>query len=164
MLNPKIQDAFNRQISAELSSAYLYLSMSAYFEAESLRGMAHWMRVQSQEEHKHAMKLFAFINERNGRVTLGPLEAPPSEWKSPLDVFEDAYKHELKVSGLINNLMNLALAEKDHAASSFLQWFVNEQVEEEAAAMAVRDELKLAGDHGVARLMMDRHLGQRAGG
>jgi ferritin len=162
MLNPKIQDAFNKQINAELFSSYLYLSMSAYFETENFRGMAHWMRVQAQEEQKHAMKFYSFIHQRNGRVTLVQVEGPKTQWNSPLDAFEDAYKHELKISGLINELVNLAVAEKDHAAQSFLQWFVNEQVEEEATALAIREELKLVGDHGVAMLMMDRQLGQRA--
>jgi len=162
MLNPKIQDAFNKQINAELFSSYLYLSMSAHFEAENFRGMAHWMRVQAQEEQKHAMKFFGFINERNGRVTLGQIDAPKAQWKSPLDAFEDAYKHELKISGLINELVNLAIAEKDHAANNFLQWFVSEQVEEEATALAIREELKMVGDHTVALLIMDKQLAKRA--
>src|SRR3974377_1364560 len=108
MLNPKIQEALNKQINAELFSEYLYLSMSAYFEAVSLKGMAQWMRVQAGEEHGHAMKFFDYINNRDGRVTLTQIEAPKIDWKSALDVFEDALKHEQKVTGLINDLSNMA--------------------------------------------------------
>jgi ferritin len=166
MLNAKTQDALNRQINAELYSSYLYLSMSAYFEAESLKGMAHWMRVQADEEHTHAMKLYDFVNDRGGRVLLSEIAGPATEWKSPLEVFEDAYKHELKVTGLINDLMNLAAAEKDHAAHDFLEWFANEQVQEEADAKLIVDQLKLVGGQGLGLFMIDQQLGQRpaAGG
>ena len=161
MLNSKIQDAFNRQINAEIYSSYLYLSMSAYFESQSLAGMANWMRIQAQEELGHAMKFFHFINERDGRVILTQLEAPKTEWDSALDVFKDAYDHECKVSGLINELVDLSIGERDHAANAFLQWFVTEQVEEESAALTIVDKLKLAGDNSVALLMLDGELGQR---
>ena len=161
MLNPKIQDAFNKQLNAELFSAYLYASMSAYFEAENFKGMAGWMRVQVQEEVLHATRFYDFINERDGRVILTQIGAPKTEWDSPLDVFEDAYRHECKVSSMINELETLALGEKDHAAATFLQWFVNEQVEEEASVQAVVDKLKLVGDHGVGLFMIDNELGQR---
>jgi ferritin len=161
MLNPKILEAFNKQINAELFSEYLYLSMAAYFEAESLKGMAHWMRMQADEERIHALKFYDFIHNRNGRVTLTPIDAPKTQWNSPLDVFEDTYQHEQKVSGLINDLSNLALQEKDHMAHQFLEWFANEQVEEEAAALTIVDQLKLVGDHGVALYLLDQQLGQR---
>jgi ferritin len=161
MLSPKVQEALSQQINAELFSEYLYLSMSAYFEAESFKGMAKWMRVQAGEEHTHAMKFYDFVNDRNGRVTLTQIEAPKTQWKSPLDAFEDAYKHEQKVSGLINDLSNLALAEKDHAAHNFLEWFVGEQVEEEANALMIVDQLKLVGDNGTGLYMIDQQLGQR---
>jgi len=118
MLNPKIEDALNRQINAELFSSYLYLSMSAYFESKSLGGMANWMRIQAQEELLHAMKFYDFINERGGRVVLTEIEAPKTSWDSPLQVFEDTYEHECKVTGLINDLVGLAMAENDHAAVS----------------------------------------------
>jgi ferritin len=161
MLNSKIQEAFNKQINAELYSEYLYLSMAAYFEAESFKGMAQWMRLQADEERVHALKFYDFIHARNGRVTLTQVDAPKTQWNSPLDVFEDAYKHEQKVSGLINDLSNLALGEKDHMAHQFLEWFANEQVEEEAAALTIVDQLKLVGDHGVALYLLDQQLGQR---
>jgi ferritin len=161
MLKPKIQEAFNRQLNAELHSAYLYLSMAAYFESENLAGMATWMRVQAQEEVVHAMKFFDFINERDGRVTLTELEGPKTEWASPLDAFQGGYEHECKITGLINQLVDLSIQESDHAANAFLQWFVSEQVEEEATAKSIVDKLKLAGDSSVALLMLDGELGQR---
>ena len=162
MLNPKIQDALNRQINAELFSSYLYHSMSAYFEAEDLKGMANWMRIQAGEENGHAMRIFDFVNDRSGRVTLTAIEAPKTAWKSPLDAFEDAYKHELKITGMINDLMNLVAVEKDGAGHDFLEWFVREQVEEEAAAQLIVAQLKLVGGAGVGLYLLDQQLGQRA--
>ncbi|MBM4088498.1 MAG: ferritin [Planctomycetes bacterium] len=161
MLNDKVQDAFNKHLNAELYSAYLYLSMSAYFQSESLAGMANWMRVQAQEEMVHVMKFFDFINERDGRVLLTEIGSPQTTWKSPLQAFEDALAHERTISARINALVDLSLAERDHASNSFLQWFVTEQVEEEATAKAIVDKLKLTGDHPVARYMVDEELGQR---
>jgi ferritin len=160
-MNQKIQDAFNRQINAELFSSYLYLSMSAYFDSLNLNGIASWMRLQAQEEHMHAMKFFNFINECGGRVVLTNIDAPQTEWSSPLDAFEETCKHEAKVTSLIHELVELSSGEKDHAANVFLQWFVTEQVEEEATAQGIRDKLKLVNDNPVAILMVDRELGQR---
>jgi ferritin len=161
MLSAKIQDAFNQHLNAELFSSYLYLSMAAYFDSQNLAGMANWMRIQTQEELLHAMKFFEFINDRDGRVALKQIEAPQTEWESALDVFEGALAHERKVSGLINDLVDLSLAEKDHASNTFLQWFVSEQVEEEAAAKTIVDKLRLIGDNAVALYMLDGELGQR---
>jgi ferritin len=161
MLNPKMQDAFNKQMNAEFYSSYLYLSMCAYFESKNLKGMAHWMSLQCGEERLHAMRFYNYVNSRSGRVTLTQIDAPKTEWKSPLDAFEDAYKHELKISGLINELMNLTMAEKDHAAHDFLEWFVQEQVEEEGAAQLIVDQLKMVGDNGVGLFMLDQQLSQR---
>ena len=161
MLNPEIQDAFNEQINAEFFSAYLYLSMAAHFEAQSLEGMANWMQVQAQEETGHAMKFFNFINERDGRVALAEIERPKTEWNSTLEVFQDAYAHEQKITGMINELSNLAATTKDHAAHNFLEWFVAEQVEEEDTVRTIMDQLKLVGDDGVGQFIMDGQLGQR---
>ncbi|MGB6067498.1 MAG: ferritin [Desulfomonilaceae bacterium] len=161
MISQDIQDAFNGQLNAELYSAYLYLSMSAYFEAINLKGFANWMRCQAQEEMVHVMKFYNFINDRGGRVVLSPVEGPPAKWDSPLSAFEDAYLHEQKITGLINNLVDLALLEKDHAAGTFLQWFVTEQVEEEASADAVVQKLKLAGTQGAALFMIDAEQATR---
>ncbi len=162
MLNPKIQDAFNRQINAELFSSYLYLSMAAYFEAKDLKGMAHWMQIQAGEENQHALRIFDSINDRNGRVTLTQIDAPKTEWKSPLEAFEDAHKHEQKISGMINDLMNLVAVERDGAGHDFLEWFAREQVEEEAAAQLIVAQLKLVGDSGVGLYLLDQELGKRA--
>ncbi len=161
MLGTKMEAAINDQINAELFSSYLYLAMSADFESKALPGAANWMRIQAQEELLHAMKFFDFINERNGRVVLGQIEKPKTEWDSPLAAFEDALEHEKMISGRISDLVDLALAEKDHAANTFLQWFVTEQVEEEANAQAIIDQLKMVGDHGVALFMVDGELGKR---
>ena len=161
MLKEKIQEALNKQIVAELYSSYLYLSMEAYFHSINLPGFANWMRVQTQEENMHGLMIFDYVAGRGGRIELGPIEEPPTEWNSPLDVFEAVYAHEQKVTGLINDLVNLAIEEKDHATNNFLQWFVKEQVEEEASADAIRQKLKLIGDDGRGLLMLDQELAQR---
>ncbi len=161
MLSEKMSKALNKQINAEMYSAYLYLSMAAYFESVSLSGFAKWMEMQTMEEMSHAKKMYDFVNERGGRVILETIEQPKTEWSSPLEAFEDAYKHEQYVTSLINSLVDLALEEKDHATNNFLQWFVAEQVEEEASADAIVQKLKLVGGKGNAIFMMDRELGQR---
>ncbi len=161
MIKEKIQDALNEQINAELYSSYLYLSMSAYFESINLKGFASWMRVQTQEELVHAMKFYDYLIERGGKVVLSSIESPPTEWPSPLAVFEQAYQHEQKVTGLINELVDLAIAEKDHATNIILQWFVSEQVEEEASADEVVQKIKLMGDARGGIFMLDRELAQR---
>ncbi len=164
MIAQKMEQALNKQINAELYSGYLYLAMSAHFESTNLPGFANWMRVQAQEELEHALKMYAYVNEREGRVILDAIEAPPSEWDSPLAVFQAVYEHEQKVTGLINDLVSLAVDEKDHATQIFLQWFVTEQIEEEASASAVVEKLKLVGDAPQGLFMMDRELGARTPG
>ena len=161
MISKKMQDALNDQVAAEFYSAYLYLSMSAYLESIDLPGFANWMRVQYQEEVTHAEKIFDHVIERDGRAIVKAWEAPPAEWKLPLDIFEAAYAHEQKVTGLINNLVDIALSEKDHATQIFLQWFVNEQVEEEASVKAIVQQLKLMGDSRAEVFQIDRELGRR---
>jgi len=161
MLNNDMEKALNAQVNAEMYSAYLYLSMSAYFQSKSLGGFASWMRVQAQEEMVHAMKIYDFINERGGRVILELIEAPPTEWDSPLATMEAVYEHEQKVTGLINELVELALEKHDHATNIFLQWFVSEQVEEEDSANDVVEKIKLMGDARGGLFMLDRELGQR---
>ncbi len=162
MLSKKMEKAINQQINAELYSSYLYLSMATYFESISLDGFSNWMRQQAQEELFHGMKMFDFVCERGGRVTLKAIDGPPSQWKSPLDAFEQVLSHEQKVTGLINDLVNLALDERDHATNIFLQWFVSEQVEEESTAGALVDKLKLIGKDANGLFMLDTELGQRA--
>jgi ferritin len=135
--------------------------MSAYFESINLKGFASWMRVQTQEELVHAMKFYDYLIERGGKVVLSSIESPPTEWPSPLAIFENAYQHEQKVTGLINDLVDLAIAEKDHATNIILQWFVSEQVEEEASADEVVQKIKLMGDARGGIFMLDRELAQR---
>lgn len=161
MLSPKMEAALNQQVTAEFYSAYFYLSMSAYCESASLTGCAKWMRSQAQEELYHGMKIYDYINERGGRAIMGAIEQPQSEWDSVQSVFDNVLAHEQKVTGLINNLMNLAQDERDHAATSFLQWFIEEQVEEEASVGAVVDKLKMIGKDGNGLFVLDRELGQR---
>jgi len=161
MISKKMQDALNGQVNAELYSAYLYLSMESYFKSLNLNGFANWMRVQTQEEVVHATKIYDFINERGGRAILKAIAGPPTTWDSPLAVFEAAYKHEQKVTGLINDLVDLAIKEKDHATNTFLQWFVNEQVEEEASADAIVQQLKMMESAPGGLFMLDRELAQR---
>jgi ferritin len=163
MLKKKLEEAMNEQINAEYYSSYLYLSMSAYFDSLNLSGFAHWMRAQSQEELMHALKFFAYVNERGGRVTLKAIEAPETKWASPLKAFEETLKHEEHVTSLINQLMDLAIKENDHASQSFLKWFIDEQVEEEASASAIVEKLKMIKDAPSPLFMMDRELGARGG-
>lgn len=161
MLNPKMEAALNSQVTAELYSAYFYLAMSSYCEAISLTGCAKWMRAQVQEELFHGIKIYDYINERGGRAIMAAIDKPPEEWESIQAMFAAVLAHEQKVTGLITELMNLALDERDHASSSFLQWFINEQVEEEATVGAVVDKLKLIGKDGNGLFVLDRELGQR---
>ena len=161
MLSKRLQDALNEQIKNELYSAYVYLAMTAYFEAANLRGFAHWMRVQSWEEVGHAMKIFGFVIDRGGRVVLEAIGQPPAEFKSPLDVFQKALAHERKVTGMIHRLYELAVKENDPPTQVMLHWFITEQVEEEKSAAEVVEKLKLAGDQGPALVILDRQLGER---
>ena len=161
MITKPLQDRLNEQINFELFSAYLYLSMSAHFEAQNLPGFANWMRVQYQEETGHAMKFYKYVLDRNGIVTLKAIAQPATKFKKPLDVFKQVLEHEQKVTSLINKLYELALKGKDYAAQSFLQWFINEQVEEEKNASNIITMLEMIGDSPVSLIMADRQLGAR---
>ena len=161
MLSDRMEKALNGQVNAELYSSYLYLSMNAYFKSVNLDGFANWMHAQAQEELMHAMKFYDFINQRGGRTLLAAIEAPPDQWDSPLAVFEDTLKHEQKVTGLINGLVDIAIEERDHATQIFLQWFVTEQIEEEESVGNVLEQLKLLGDAKQGLFMMDRELSMR---
>ncbi len=162
MLKPRMQDAINKQINAEIWSAYLYLAMSAWYEHQNLPGFANWMKIQAQEELTHAMKFFRFVNERGGRVMLTAIDKTETEWKSPLHTFQDTLEHEQKVTAMIDNLMDMSIEEKDHATRSMLAWFIDEQVEEEANASALIEQLKMIGpDRGPGLLMLDRELATR---
>ena len=161
MIGKKMEKALNGQLNAEFYSAYLYLSMAGYFESIDLKGFANWMRVQVQEEQFHAMKLYDYIFERGGKVSLRLIDAPPSDWDCPLAVFEATLEHEQKVTGLINDLVYLAREEKDNASEIYLQWFVKEQVEEEDNVSTVLAQLKLVKDSPEALFMMDKEMAQR---
>ena len=161
MLSKKMNDQLNEQINAEMFSAYLYLSMSGWFEAKGLSGFASWMRAQAKEENFHAEKFYDFVYERSGNVVLEAIDKPESDWESPLHIFEAALAHEEKVTGLINDLVDTAIAAKDHATNNFLQWFIAEQVEEEATASAVIDRLKLIDGDSAGLFALDMEMGKR---
>lgn len=163
MLGKPVQDAMNEQIKNELYSGYLYLSMAAHFESTNLPGFAHWMKFQATEEVKHAMKFFEYINERGGTVSLKAIDQPAADFKTPLDMFKMAHKHEQKVTAMIHKLYELSLKENDYPSQVMLQWFIKEQVEEEKNAESIVEQLKMAGDSSAALLMADRQFAQRKG-
>jgi ferritin len=164
MLSTNLQAAFNDQINKELYSAYLYFGMSAWCEAANLPGAAHWLKAQAAEEQGHALKLFGIVQDRGGKVTLEAIAKPPQEYTSLLDLFEQVLGHEQKVTSLINGLYKVALGENDYPAQFALQWFVNEQVEEEKNATMIVETLKMVGVQGASLFMVDRQLGARGGG
>lgn len=161
MISEKMQKAFNNQINAELYSAYLYLSMSSYFQSINLPGFANWMRVQEQEERFHALKLYDYIIARDGKVTLTAIDGPPCKWKNTLDAIEATLIHEQKVTAMINDLVYLARDVKDNASEIFLQWYVTEQVEEEDNVNKILGQLKIIKDAPQALFMLDKELGLR---
>jgi ferritin len=161
MLSKTIQDAMNEQIKNELYSAYLYLSMAAHFESTNLPGFAHWMKIQATEEVKHSMKFFEYIVDRGGKVSLKAIDQPTTDFKTTLDIFKLAYKHEQKVTGMIHKLYEMSLKENDYPTQVMLQWFIKEQVEEEKSAEGIIEQLKMAGDSSAALLMADRQFAQR---
>jgi ferritin len=161
MLSQKLQDALNVQINKELQSEYIYLSMEAYMLENDLDGIANFFHVQTQEEHFHAMKLYNFVIDRGGKVVLKKLDAPPVEFKSVIDVYEQTLAHEQFISKSINDLMDIAITEGDHAVISFLKWYVDEQVEEEANVTKILSKLKLIGGEGHGMLMIDSELALR---
>ena len=161
MVNNNIIEALNRQLNAELYSSYLYLAMAAYLEHENFGGFSRWMQVQSQEEYGHGMKLYGYIHEVGGKVKLQSIEAPKEAWKSVQDVFEETFKHEQEVTKSIYSIVDLTVTEKDHATNNFLQWFVNEQVEEESTADRILKKIKLIGDTKNGLFLLDREMGMR---
>ena len=161
MLKDNVQKALNQQLNDELYSSYLYLAMAAYFESENLNGFSHWMKLQSREEYEHGMKIYEYILQRNGRVALPQINAPAESWKTLVDLFEEVFNHEQKVSEAINEIVDLTLKEKDYATNNFLQWFISEQVEEEAASLYILDRAKLVGDNRNGIFLLDREMAQR---
>ena len=161
MLKEKMLDALNEQLNFELYSSYLYFSMSAYFESINLKGFANWMRVQAMEELTHVKRFYDYITDRGGRVRMSEIKAPPNEWDSPLSAFKNVLEHEQQVTSRINNLMDIALELRDHATSSFLKWFIDEQVEEEASVDEIIQSLKLNENNPGGLFMIDKELSQR---
>ena len=161
MISAKMQKALNTHLNEEFYSSYLYLSMAAYFEAKNLKGFANWMRIQAAEEQMHGMKFFNFILQKGGKVTLAEIGVPKIEWKSISEVFTDTLKHEQKITGLINKLVEVAMLEKDFATNNFLQWFVTEQVEEEANVEEIIHKIEMIGDNKSGLYMLDNELGAR---
>ncbi|MDD4623542.1 MAG: ferritin [Kiritimatiellae bacterium] len=162
MISKKMEEAINTQINNEMYSAYLYMAMSTYSDSIGLKGFAKWFMVQYHEEMVHAMKMYEFIQSRGGAVKLGALKKPPQTWKSPTDMFEQTYKHEQFITGCINDLVDLARAEKDKASEIFYQWYVTEQVEEEDNDTTILAQLSLIGDGKNGLRMLDKELGARA--
>jgi len=162
MLTKNVQQALNDQIRMELNSAYTYLGMSAHCEHENLPGFAAWLRRQAAEEQEHAMRIFEFINSRDGKVILSALDQPPSGFGTPGEVFEQVLVHERSVTASIHSLYDLAISEKDYATQSHLQWFINEQVEEEKTASDILEQVKVVQGHKHLLLGMDRRIGQQA--
>ena len=161
MISKAMQEAINEQINKELYSSYLYLSMAAYFENKNLSGFAKWLHVQTDEERGHGMKFYQHLVDRGGRVGLKAISAPATEWQSYLEVFKEVQSHEAAVTASINNLYGLAVKEKDYPLQVLLQWFINEQVEEEKNAADIVQQLELIDAHGTAVLMLDHQLGKR---
>ena len=161
MLDPKMEKQLNQQINEELFSSYLYLAMSAYFSAEGLKGIAHWLHAQSQEEKVHAMKIYDYINDHGGRVLLQAISEPQASYGSYTEIFKEVLAHEQKITQQISGLVDLANKLGDHATHVFLQWFVTEQVEEEGSAQEVLQKVELVGDNGPGLLALDREMGAR---
>jgi ferritin len=160
-VNSKVEAGFNEQIKNELAAGYLYLAMSAHFQAQNLVGFAHWMRLQAEEELSHAMRLFDYVIRRGGRINLHAIDAPAGEFGSAASVFEDVFEHEREVTGMIHRLYEVSAAEGDWAAQQELQWFISEQVEEEDSASTAKEQVRLAGDDQAALLMLDQQFGAR---
>ncbi len=161
MISKRLQDAINAQINAEMWSAYLYLSMSAYCQDAGFSGIANWFSIQFKEEQDHAQILYNYLVSRGGRVILKPIDAVDTEWASPLAAFEHTYQHEQKVTGLIHNLMAMAVEENDYAMQSRMQWFIDEQVEEEEHALDLVNKLKMIGDNSYGLYQIDKELATR---
>ncbi|WP_372714623.1 ferritin [Ilyobacter sp.] len=157
-MNKRVEDALNEQVNKEFYSAYLYLSMNAYFSEKNLNGFANFMRVQYQEEISHGMKIFDYIMERGGRAKLRPIDEVKLEWKDVIEVFEETCDHEKFITDSINSIVDISYEERDHATTNMLQWFVKEQVEEEATAQGLLEQLKMIEGKGAGLFMIDREL------
>ena len=162
MIKKSLEDAINKQINAEVYSSSLYYSMASYFESLSLKGFGKWLRIQALEELTHVQRFFEYMCDRGARVVMQAVDAPPTDWASPLAAFEEVLSHEQKVTGMINGLMDLAHKESDYASINFLQWFVGEQVEEEATTDDAVQQLKLVEKTEGGLFLLDQEMGKRA--
>ncbi|MEO8512512.1 MAG: ferritin [Ignavibacteria bacterium] len=162
MLSNKLQSELNKQLNNEFFSEYEYLSMAAYFHGMNLDGIANYFHVQAQEEHFHAMKIFHFVIDKGGKVELQQISKPDFGFKSPVEVFEKALAHEVKVTKAINDLMDEAIKENDHAVNSFLKWYIDEQVEEESSASKALGKMQIIGGKGEGLLMLDQEFAGRS--
>ena len=160
-MSTALQRAMNDQIQKEFYAHYLYLAMSAWFEERNFEGFAKWMRIQADEERTHAMRIFDFVLDRGGKVRLEAIPEPGAKWKTALEVFDDARKHEAMVSGSINDLYARATSEKDYASQVMLQWFITEQVEEEKTSTSLAERLRLVGESATGLIILDRQFGER---
>ncbi|NJP05202.1 MAG: ferritin [Chloroflexaceae bacterium] len=161
MISQRVHQALNEQIAYEFHASFVYLSMAAYFDTQNLPGFARWMRVQSEEEMKHAMKFFDFILDRNAKVSLQALPQPPVDFASAEEVFQKALEHEQKVTGLINRIYQMAVEDNDYPTQVMLHWFIEEQVEEEKNVGQVLETVKMAENRAWSLLILDRQMGQR---
>lgn len=161
MLNQRLETELNKQFNAEMYSAYLYLSMSAYLESENLSGFANWMKIQYEEEQSHALKIYQYVLDRGGKMELEAIAKPETKWANVIQLFEEVLKHEESVTASINNIINIAYEEKDHASVAELQWFVTEQIEEEANVNDILVQLKMIEGKGAGLFMLDREMKQR---
>lgn len=161
MISKKLQDAINEQINREFYSEFLYASMRAWFAGQTLNGFATWMEVQVREEHAHAMGFYTYLLDRGGKVELKAIKKPPMEFKDPMTAFKMTLEHEHFITKSINELMDLAITEKDHAMKSFLQWYVDEQVEEENNDETIIGKLNIIKDRPEGLLFLDKELGLR---
>ncbi len=161
MINKKVEEAINAQINAEFWSAYLYLSMSMHFANKGYDGIANWFAIQFKEEQGHATIFMNYLNSRDGKVLLRPIDGVDTEWCCPLEAFKATLAHEQKVTALINEIYSIAVEEKDYATQNMLQWFINEQVEEEETARGYIDALEKIGDNGYGLYMFDKELAAR---
>lgn len=162
MLKDTMLDRLNEQVNSEIYSAYLYFSMAGYFESVNLKGFANWMEIQAQEELAHSHRLYSYIIDKGERPKMAAIDAPPQDWSSPLDAMQDVYNHECKISEQINECVSLALKESDHSTNTMLQWFVSEQVEEEAAADDIVQKLRLISDNSTGLFLLDNELSKRS--
>jgi ferritin len=160
-IDKKVEEVLNKQVNAEFWSAYLYLSMAAWCESKGFKGFANWMLVQYKEETSHALKIMNFVLTRSGEIKLQPIKAVETSWNSLLSIFEEAYKHECEVTSMIDNCYEVAIAEKDYATSTMLQWFINEQTEEESNAHEITEKLRLIGEKSGGIFYLDKKLGSR---